>query len=68
MIKVTDKLKEILTAQGRRTIDGQEAVRQILEDVRKQVLSELISVPQIDNTTSAFSAQHLKQTLTSISR
>ena len=39
----TDILQQILTAQGRRTIDGAEAVRRILEEVRKQVIGEIAS-------------------------
>lgn len=42
---VTDILKQILTDQLRRTIDGQEAVRRILEAVRKQVLAEIAGAP-----------------------
>ena len=40
---VTDILQQILTAQGRRTIAGAEAVRRILEAVRKQVIGEIAS-------------------------
>jgi hypothetical protein len=66
MVEVTDKMKEILIDQIRRTTDGQETIRRILEEIRKQVFTELVSVPQIDNTTTAFSAAHLRLTLNSI--
>ncbi len=41
MQKTADILTEIMTAQLRRTIDGQEAVRRILEAVRKQIIGEI---------------------------
>lgn len=63
-IKVTDILQQILTAQGRRTIDGQEAIVRMLEEVRRQVLQELVSVqPQADGN---FPAWRLRQTLDSV--
>ena len=46
MVEVTDKMKEILIDQIRRTTDGQETMRRILEEIRKQVFMELVSVPQ----------------------
>lgn len=45
MTPATEILKQILTDQLRRTIDGQEAVRQILTTVRKQVLAEIAGAP-----------------------
>lgn len=59
----TDILTEILTAQGRRTLDGQEAVRRILEAVRKQIVGEIASIPS--DSFAAYSNQRL---LTSIER
>ena len=66
MVEVTDKMKEILIDQIHRTTDGQVTIRRILEEIRKQVFTELVSVPQIDNTTTAFSAAHMRLTLNSI--
>lgn len=40
-VKVTDILKQVLTDQLRRTISGQEAVRRILDEVRRQVIMEI---------------------------
>lgn len=62
-VKVTDILTEILTAQGRRTIDSQEALRQMLVEVQRQVQQELLGVPQ---TATGFPAYRLRQTLDSI--
>lgn len=62
-IKVTDILTEILTAQGRRTIDAQKAVRLLLTEVQRQVLSELLSVPATD---TGFPAWRLRQTLNAV--
>lgn len=62
-IKVTDILTEILTAQGRRTIDAQEALQQLLVEVQRQVLHELLSVPASD---TGFPAYRLRQTLDTI--
>lgn len=62
-IKVTDILKQILIDQGRRTIDGQEAVRRILEEVRKQVIGEIASVPA-----DSFTAYRQQQMLAQIDR
>ena len=64
-VKVTDILTEILSAQGRRTIDAQEALQSMLEEVRRQVLQELVSVPAADN---AFPAWRLRQTLDSVNQ
>lgn len=62
-VKVTDILQQILTAQGRRTIDGQEAVRQILEAVRKQIIGEIASV-----SAESFTAYRQQQMLGQINR
>lgn len=62
-VKVTDILQQILTDQARRTIDGQEAVRRILEDVRKQVVGEIASAPA-----DSFSSYRQQQMLSQIDR
>lgn len=62
-VKVTDILTQILTDQGRRTIDSQETIRLMLVEVQRQVLNELLSVPQSD---AGFPAWRLRQTLDSI--
>lgn len=62
-VKVTDILTNILTAQLRRTIDGEEAVRRILDEVRKQVLGEIASVP-----VESFTAYRQQQMLAQIER
>lgn len=62
-VKVTDILKQILIAQGRRTIDGQEAVRGILDEVRKQVIAEIASAPA-----ESFTSYRNQQMLTQIER
>lgn len=59
----TDILKQILIDQGRRTIDGQEAVRRILEEVRKQIIGEIASVPG-----ESFTAYRQQQMLAQIDR
>jgi len=66
MPKVTDILTGILTEQGKRTISASDSIRRILEEVRRQVLVELISVPQVDSSITGFSAYTLRQTLDSI--
>lgn len=62
-VKVTDILQQILTDQARRTIDGQETLQRMLEEVRRQVLQELVSVPASD---TGFPAWRLRQTLDSV--
>lgn len=62
-VKVTDILTEILTAQGRRTLDGQEAVHRILAEVRKQVVGEIASTPA-----ESFAAYRQQRMLTQIDR
>lgn len=59
----TDILTEILTAQGRRTLDGQTAVRRILEAVRKQIIGEIAGAPA-----ESFTGYRQQQMLTSIER
>lgn len=60
---VTDILAEILILQGRRTIDGAEAVRRILAEVRKQVIAEIAASPE-----GAFTAWRQQQLLREIDR
>lgn len=62
-IRVTDILKQILIDQSRRTISGQEAVRKLLEETRRQVQQELAAMPQANNS---YSAWNLQQTLAAI--
>jgi hypothetical protein len=62
-VKVTDILKDILIAQGRRTIDGQEAVRQILDAVRKQIIGEIAQV-----SAESFTAYRQQQLLSQVNR
>lgn len=61
--KVTDILKQTLLAQARATIDGAEAVRRILEEVRKQVVGEIAAMPD-----GSFSAWRQQQLLREIDR
>lgn len=62
-VKVTDILTATLTAQGRRTIDSQEAMRQLLTEVQRQVLDELLLIPAVEG---GFPAYRLQQTLAAI--
>jgi hypothetical protein len=62
-IKVTDILKDILIAQGKRGADKQAAVRQILEEVRKQVIAEIAAAPA-----DSFTAYRQQQMLREINR
>lgn len=62
-VKVTDILTEILTAQGRRTIDAEEAIRLLLIELQRQVQQELLGVAPTD---AGFPAWRLRQTLDSI--
>lgn len=59
----TDILKQILIDQGRRTIDGQEALRRILEEIRKQVIGEIASAPA-----ESFTAYRQQQMLAQLDR
>ena len=62
-VKVTDILTEILTAQGRQTIDAQEAIQRMLVELQRQVQQELLGVAPDAN---GFPAWRLRQTLDSI--
>lgn len=44
-VTVTEMLKQILLDQMVRTIDGQEAARRILNELRKQVVTEIATAP-----------------------
>lgn len=59
----TDILKDILTAQGLRTIDGQEAVRQILAVVRREILADVAAFPA-----ESYTIHRQQQLLVSIDR
>lgn len=61
MPDVTATLKQILIDQQRRIIDGQETVRRLLYEVKRQVLAELATAPA-----DSFGAYRLQQTLSAI--
>ena len=61
--KTTDILTEILYTQARRTIDGQTAVRRILDEVRKQIIGDIASAPA-----DSFTGYRQQQMLGSINR
>lgn len=62
-ITATDILKQILIDQLRRTIDGQEAVRKILSELRSQVVMEIATAP-----TGSFTGVHYQQMLQELNR
>ena len=62
-ITATDILKQILIDQMRRTIDGQEAVRQILTELRSQVVLEIATAPA-----GTFTGYHYQQMLQELNR
>ncbi|MEA5113028.1 MAG: hypothetical protein VB050_03290 [Geobacteraceae bacterium] len=60
-VKVTSKIKAILKDRDAEIISGQEAVRRLLEETRKQILMDLAVIPG-----DGFSAHFLQQSLAAI--
>ena len=60
-ISVTDKIKEIMAARDKGIISAQQSVIDLLAELRRQVLTELIDAPG-----DSFTAYRLKQTLNGI--
>ena len=60
-VKVTAEIKRLLDARARRVIDGQAMIAGLLEELRRQIVDELLAVPE-----GSYAAYGLKQKLASI--
>ena len=62
-ISVTSKIKQIIASRDRKLVSGSAALNSMLEELRKEILAELLSI-----SADTYSAFHLKQSLASIER
>lgn len=60
-VKVTSKIKAILKERDAKILSGKDAVLALLEETRKQILLDLVSLPG-----DGYSAHYLRQSLASI--
>ena len=63
MATVTEEITRLLQAKDRKILDGSQAVRGLLTEVKRQIVDELQAVRG-----ESYAAYHLKQNLTSIER
>lgn len=62
-LKVTTRIKELLKQRDARILSGTQYVQELLAEVQKEILAELVSMPS-----ESYSAYYLRQTLASIER
>lgn len=65
-LAVTTKMKEIIRQRDAEIISGQDAIEKLLLELKKQIVAELATIPQIDSGVTAFGAYQLKQSLVAV--